>query len=284
MKQVINPTYTKTLNCRGQLVVLDKPAVMGIVNLTPDSFYDPSRKQGVEEAIQQAVNHLDQGAMWLDLGAVSTRPGAEFVSEQEEMDRLLPTLEALRKERPEALISIDTFRASVAKTAIDLGADMINDVTAGSDPDLFQVVAAGQVPLVMMHSRGNPQNMQSLTQYDHLVEDILLFFSERCNQARACGVMDILVDPGFGFAKTVEQNFALMRELHRFEVLNRAILVGISRKSMIYKTLNTDAAGALNGTTALLMFALQKGAHILRVHDVKPAMECIALHQHLQVS
>ena len=284
MKQVINPTYTKTLNCRGQLVVLDKPAVMGIVNLTPDSFYDPSRKQGVEEAIQQAVNHLDQGAMWLDLGAVSTRPGAEFVSEQEEMDRLLPTLEALRKERPEALISIDTFRASVAKTAIDLGADMINDVTAGSDPDLFQVVATGRVPLVMMHSRGNPQNMQSLTQYDHLVEDILLFFSERCNQARACGVMDILVDPGFGFAKTVEQNFALMRELHRFEVLNRAILVGISRKSMIYKTLNTDAAGALNGTTALHMFALQKGAHILRVHDVKPAMECIALHQHLQVS
>ena len=218
----------------------------------------------------------------MDLGAVSTRPGADSVAEKEELERLIPVLKALRKERPEALISVDTYRASVAQAAIDLGADMINDVTGGSDPQMFGVVAQGRVPLVLMHSRGTPKDMQSLTHYDHLVEDILSFFAERCRQARDRGVIDLLVDPGFGFAKTTEQNFALMQALDRFSVLNSAVLVGVSRKSMIYKTLNTDAEGALNGTTALHMVALQKGAHILRVHDVAPALECIALHQALQ--
>lgn len=282
MKPVLNPVFPKTLNCHGQLVVLDKPVVMGIVNLTPDSFYLHSRIKGTEDALHQAFDHLDQGAAWVDLGAVSTRPGADSVAEKEELARLIPVLKALRKERPEALISVDTYRASVAQAAIDLGADMINDVTGGSDPQMFGVVAQGRVPLVLMHSRGTPKDMQSLTQYDHLVEDILSFFAERCRQARDRGVLDLLVDPGFGFAKTTEQNFALMQALDRFSVLNSAVLVGVSRKSMIYKTLNTDAEGALNGTTALHMVALQKGAHILRVHDVAPALECIALHQALQ--
>jgi len=282
MKPVLNPVFPKTLNCHGQLVVLDKPVVMGIVNLTPDSFYLHSRTKGTEDALHQAFDHLDQGAAWVDLGAVSTRPGADSVAEKEELERLIPVLKALRKERPEALISVDTYRASVAQAAIDLGADMINDVTGGSDPQMFGVVAQGRVPLVLMHSRGTPKDMQSLTHYDRLVEDILSFFAERCRQARDCGVLDLLVDPGFGFAKTTEQNFALMQALDRFSVLNRAVLVGVSRKSMIYKTLNTDAEGALNGTTALHMVALQKGAHILRVHDVAPALECIALHQALQ--
>ena len=282
MKPVLNPVFPKTLNCHGQLVVLDKPVVMGIVNLTPDSFYLHSRTKGTEDALHQAFDHLDQGAAWVDLGAVSTRPGADSVAEKEELARLIPVLKALRKERPEALISVDTYRASVAQAAIDLGADMINDVTGGSDPQMFGVVAQGGVPLVLMHSRGTPKDMQSLTQYDHLVEDILSFFAERCRQARDRGVLDLLVDPGFGFAKTTEQNFALMQALDRFSVLNSAVLVGVSRKSMIYNTLNTDAEGALNGTTALHMVALQKGAHILRVHDVAPALECIALHQALQ--
>ena len=282
MKPVLNPVFPKTLNCHGQLVVLDKPVVMGIVNLTPDSFYLHSRTKGTEDALHQAFDHLDQGAAWVDLGAVSTRPGADSVAEKEELARLIPVLKALRKERPEALISVDTYRASVAQAAIDLGADMINDVTGGSDPQMFGVVAQGCVPLVLMHSRGTPKDMQSLTQYDHLVEDILSFFAERCRQARDRGVIDLLVDPGFGFAKTTEQNFALMQALDRFSVLNSAVLVGVSRKSMIYKTLNTNAEGALNGTTALHMVALQKGAHILRVHDVAPALECIALHQALQ--
>lgn len=282
MKPVLNPVFPKTLNCHGQLVVLDKPVVMGIVNLTPDSFYLHSRTKGTEDALHQAFDHLDQGAAWVDLGAVSTRPGADSVAEKEELERLIPVLKALRKERPEALISVDTYRASVAQAAIDLGADMINDVTGGSDPQMFGVVAQGCVPLVLMHSRGTPKDMQSLTHYDHLVEDILSFFAERCRQARDRGVIDLLVDPGFGFAKTTEQNFALMQALDRFSVLNSAVLVGVSRKSMIYKTLNTNAEGALNGTTALHMVALQKGAHILRVHDVAPALECIALHQALQ--
>ena len=182
MKPVLNPVFPKTLNCHGQLVVLDKPVVMGIVNLTPDSFYLHSRTKGTEDALHQAFDHLDQGAAWVDLGAVSTRPGADSVAEKEELERLIPVLKALRKERPEALISVDTYRASVAQAAIDLGADMINDVTGGSDPQMFGVVAQGRVPLVLMHSRGTPKDMQSLTHYDHLVEDILSFFAERCLQ------------------------------------------------------------------------------------------------------
>ncbi len=267
-----------TLNCRGRLIDLSSPRIMGILNSTPDSFYAGSRIPGVDEALARAEAMLREGATFLDIGGYSTRPGAAEVTEEEELKRVAPLVEALVAAFPEVLLSIDTFRSRVARTALEAGAALVNDISAGlRDPEMLPLVAEKQVPYIMMHMRGTPADMAQLTAYDDLVGEILYYFSERLAAARALGITDLIADPGFGFAKTRAQNFELLAGLPAFRVLEAPLLVGISRKSMIWKTLGVDPSEALNGTTALHMLALQGGASILRVHDVKEASECIRL-------
>ncbi|QLG46203.1 dihydropteroate synthase [Costertonia aggregata] len=267
-----------TLNCKGVLINVSSPKIMGVLNLTPDSFYDGGKYKHVDDVLNQVDNMLNLGATFIDIGAYSSRPGAQNVSEEEELNRILPILEILMGKFPEIIISVDTFRSSVAKKCLQNGAALINDISAGKlDANMMQVVAEFKVPYVMMHMRGNPETMQQQTDYDNVSKDILFYFSERIAQARSLGINDIIIDPGFGFAKTLEQNYELLRQLELFQNLELPLLVGVSRKSMIYKILKTDAENALNGTTALHMFALAKGAKILRVHDVKEAMECVTL-------
>ena len=273
----------KTINCKGKLIDLLTPKVMGILNLTPDSFYDGGKLGSEKEIIYQAEKMLKEGATFLDLGGYSSRPGANFVSEADELSRVLPAVKTLIKEFPNVNLSIDTFRSKIAKTCIENGACMINDISAGlSDPQMLEVIANHQVPLVMMHMRGTPETMMLNTNYENLTNDILYFFSERIAKARALGINDIIVDPGFGFSKKLDQNFELFDDLELFSFLNTPILIGISRKSMIQKTLNISATESLNGTTALHAIALQKGVSILRVHDVKEAFETINLLQNLK--
>jgi dihydropteroate synthase len=273
----------KTINCKGKLIDLLTPKVMGIINLTPDSFYDGGKLGSEKEIIYQAEKMLKEGATFLDLGGYSSRPGANFVSEADELNRVLPAVKTLIKEFPNVNLSIDTFRSKIAKTCIENGACMINDISAGlSDPQMLEVIANHQVPLVMMHMRGTPETMMLNTNYENLTNDILYFFSERIAKARALGINDIIVDPGFGFSKKLDQNFELFDDLELFSFLNTPILIGISRKSMIQKTLNISATESLNGTTALHAIALQKGVSILRVHDVKEAFETINLLQNLK--
>jgi dihydropteroate synthase len=273
----------KTINCKGKLIDLLTPKVMGIINLTPDSFYDGGKLGSEKEIIYQAEKMLKEGATFLDLGGYSSRPGANFVSEADELNRVLPAVKTLIKEFPNVNLSIDTFRSKIAKTCIENGACMINDISAGlSDPQMLEVIANHQVPLVMMHMRGTPETMMLNTNYENLTNDILYFFSERIAKARALGINDIIVDPGFGFSKKLDQNFELFDDLELFSFLNTPILIGISRKSMIQKTLNISATESLNGTTALHAIALQKGVSILRVHDVKEAFETISLLQNLK--
>ena len=273
----------KTINCKGKLIDLLTPKVMGIINLTPDSFYDGGKLGSEKEIIYQAEKMLKEGATFLDLGGYSSRPGANFVSEADELNRVLPAVKILIKEFPNVNLSIDTFRSKIAKTCIENGACMINDISAGlSDPQMLEVIANYQVPLVMMHMRGTPETMMLNTNYENLTNDILYFFSERIAKARALGINDIIVDPGFGFSKKLDQNFELFNDLELFSFLNTPILIGISRKSMIQKTLNISATESLNGTTALHAIALQKGVSILRVHDVKEAFETISLLQNLK--
>jgi len=256
---------------------------MGIINLTPDSFYDGGKLDSEKEIIHQAEKMLKEGATFLDLGGYSSRPGANFVSEADELNRVLPAVKTLIKEFPNVNLSIDTFRSKIAKTCIENGACMINDISAGLlDPQMLEVIANYQVPLVMMHMRGTPETMMLNTNYENLTNDILYFFSERIAKARALGINDIIVDPGFGFSKKLDQNFELFDDLELFSFLNTPILIGISRKSMIQKTLNISATESLNGTTALHAIALQKGVSILRVHDVKEAFETINLLQNLK--
>lgn len=251
---------------------------MGIINVTPDSFYDGGVTTSNDAIIQQASAMLKAGASFLDIGGYSSRPGAANVTQGEELERVIPAIEAILKIYPEALISIDTFRSGVASTAIQAGAALVNDISGGlQDAQMLPTVARLQVPYIMMHMRGNPQNMQSLTQYEDVTLEVIRYFSERLFAARDHGINDLICDPGFGFAKTREQNFQLLQELPGFRVLDSPLLVGISRKSMIYKTLDTTANQALNGTSFLHAFALQGGAHILRVHDVPQAMECVRL-------
>jgi len=272
-----------TLNCRGQLIDLRIPRIMGILNSTPDSFYAGSRIPGVDQALARAEAMLRDGATFLDIGGYSTRPGAAGVSEEEELGRVTPLVEALAAAFPEILLSIDTFRSRVARVALEAGAALVNDISAGlRDPGMLPLVAEKQVPYIMMHMRGTPADMTQLTSYDDLVGDILYYFSERISAARALGITDLVADPGFGFAKTRAQNFELLAGLSAFSVLEAPLLVGISRKSMIWKTLETEPSRALNGTTALHMLALQGGANILRVHDVEEASECIRLWQEIQ--
>jgi dihydropteroate synthase len=271
-----------TINCRGTLIDLSSPKVMGILNVTPNSFYDGGKYADEKSMLSQVEKMLTEGAAFIDIGAYSSKPNAEFVSEQEEIQRLLPIIKSVLQHFPETLISVDTFRANVAKAAIENGACIINDIAAGSlDENMMKTVAELQVPYIMMHMKGNPQTMQSLTQYDNVTKEVLFYFSEKVAQARSLGINDLIIDPGFGFAKTLEQNFEILDNLELFQIVGLPLLVGISRKSMIYKTLNTTAEFALNGTSVLNTISLQKGSNILRVHDVKEAVECVNLCLHL---
>lgn len=266
------------INCKGRLIDLEIPKVMGILNVTPNSFFDGGKYKNESEILSQTEKMLSEGADFIDIGAYSSKPSAEFVTEQEEIDRIVPAIELILKHFPETLLSIDTFRAEVAKASIESGASIINDIAAGElDDKMFNVIAKYNVPYIMMHMRGNPQTMQSMTQYDDIIKEMLFYFSEKVKKARSLGINDLILDPGFGFAKTTDQNYEVMKQMELFNVLELPVLAGISRKSMIYKTLNNTPQEALNGTTFLNTIALTKGAKILRVHDVKEAVECVAL-------
>ncbi|GAB4018460.1 dihydropteroate synthase [Spirosoma koreense] len=276
----------KTLNCRGHLVDLTTPAVMGILNVTPDSFFSGSRLAGnrpvAEVASEVAQKMLNDGATFLDVGGYSTRPGAAEVSPAEEADRVLPVIEAILTYFPDALLSVDTFRASVARQAVEAGAALINDVAGGTlDPAMFGTVAELKVPYVLMHLRGTPQTMQSLATYQNVVTEVIDELGLRLAELRSLGVNDIILDPGFGFAKTPTQNFALLSRLDALALFDEPLLIGLSRKTTIWKTLGINADEALNGTTVLNTIALQKGASILRVHDVREAVEAVKLTQQL---
>ena len=266
------------MNINGNLVSLDEPQVMGILNVTPDSFYAESRVNQETAILKRAEKMIEEGAFILDIGGYSTRPGAEDISTEEETRRVVQAIALIRSKFPETLISIDTFRSAVAKAAVESGANIINDVSGGTiDNQMFKLVAESKVPYILMHMRGTPQTMKNLNQYDNLLIDIGKELADKCQQLKSLGVADIIIDPGFGFAKSIAQNYELLRNLGYFKRLGFPILAGLSRKSMIYKTLNTEAEYALNGTTALNMVALQQGASILRVHDVKEARETITL-------
>jgi dihydropteroate synthase len=271
-----------TINCNGKLIDLSSPKVMGILNVTPNSFFDGGRHSDEKEILKQVEKMLLEGATFIDIGGYSSKPSAEFVSEEEELQRILPVVQKVVQEFPEAIISIDTFRSKVAKETIENGAAIINDISAGNlDDKMLETIAQLQVPYIMMHMRGTPQTMQTLTQYENIVKDILFYFSEKVAYARSLGINDLIIDPGFGFAKTVEQNFEVLSKLELFQMVELPILAGVSRKSMIYKTLETSAEFALNGTTSLNTISLLKGAKILRVHDVKEAVECVKLYNQL---
>lgn len=267
-----------TINCKGTLIDLLTPKVMGIVNVTPDSFFDGGKLTNSDEIISQVEKMLHDGATFIDLGGYSSKPGAEFVSEEEELNRVVPIVKLLVEKFPDILLSIDTFRSEVAKQAVENGAAIINDISAGLlDEKMLETVAKLQVPYIMMHMKGTPETMQSLAQYDDLLKEMNFYFSERIAKARSFGLNDIIIDPGFGFAKTIEHNYELLHNLELLQFHELPILAGISRKSMIYKALETSPENALNGTTFLHAFCLQKGSTILRVHDVKEAVECVKL-------
>ena len=267
-----------TINCKGRLIDLSSTKVMGILNSTPDSFFEDSRTQNKSDILKKAEMMLEEGATFIDIGGYSSRPDAENVAENEELKRVVPAIELLVKEFPEILISVDTFRSKVAEEAIGAGAALINDISAGRlDEKMMSIIAQHQVPYIMMHMRGTPKTMKQLTAYDDLVSDITYYFSEKIKEARTLGINDLILDPGFGFAKTTDQNFELLKKSALFSSFKLPVLIGISRKTMIHKTLNISPKKALNGTTVLNTLALTKGAAILRVHDVKEAMETIKL-------
>lgn len=274
----------KTLNCRGRLVDLTTTAVMGILNITPDSFYEGSRILP-EKVTEIAIQMLADGATFIDLGGYSTRPGAADISSAEEVDRVLPAIESILKAFPTTLISVDTFRAEVARQSVAAGASLINDVSGGLlDPDMFQTVAKSGVPYVLMHMRGTPKTMQSLASYANVVTEVLDELGIRRAQLQSLGVKDLILDPGFGFAKTPDQNFQLLNQLDAFRLFGEPLMVGLSRKSTIWRTLSIQPEEALNGTTVLHTISLLKGAAILRVHDVREAVEAIKLVNQLNFS
>jgi dihydropteroate synthase len=267
-----------TINCQGKLIDLATPKVMGILNVTPNSFYDGGSFNDEKSIVLQVEKMLGEGATFIDIGAYSSKPNAEFVSESEEIHRLVPIVQFVLKHFPKTILSIDTFRSKVVEIAVDNGACIINDISAGSlDQNMMQTVAKLQVPYIMMHMKGTPQTMQSLAHYEDIVKEMLFYFSEKVSRARSFGINDLIIDPGFGFAKTVEQNYEVLQKMELLKILELPVLVGVSRKSMIYKPLETTPEFALNGTTILNTIALQKGATILRVHDVKEAVECVKL-------
>lgn len=267
-----------TINCKGQLIDLTTPKVMGILNVTPNSFYDGGMYKSSSEMLTKVGKMLSDGATFIDVGAYSSKPSAEYVSEEEELQRIISIINLILEYYPEALLSVDTFRSEVAKVCIENGAAIINDISAGNlDDKMLETIAKYNVPYIMMHMRGTPETMQKMTTYDDIVKEILFYFSEKVANARSYGINDLIIDPGFGFAKTLDQNYEVLQKMERFEILELPLLAGFSRKSMIYKTLQTSADEALNGTTVLNTVALTKGANILRVHDVKEAMECVTL-------
>jgi dihydropteroate synthase len=273
----------KTLNLGGRLLNLQVPCVMGILNVTPDSFYDGGRYSTEAEILSQVGKMLEEGAQIIDVGGYSTRPGAHEISVGEELERSLAAMRSILKSFPGTIISIDTFRSEVARAAVDHGALMINDVSGGNlDPEMHAVVAKLRAPYILMHMRGNPQTMTSLTKYDNLIKDIIIDLQSRLSSLHTLGIKDVVIDPGFGFSKTREQNFALLNELEKFGILGKPVMVGLSRKSMVWKTLNLAADQALNGTTVLNTIALLKGASLLRVHNVKEAVEAIKLVQEMR--
>jgi len=267
------------ININGDLIDLSEPCVMGIINVTPDSFYSGSRFAEEGQVIRRAKQILDEGAKFIDIGAYSSRPGSIEISEKTEKERLLPSLTVIRKHFPNALLSIDTFRATIAEWAIgEFGVGIINDISGGTlDEKMFSTIARLQVPYILMHMRGTPNTMQTLTEYKNVTKEVIGELSLRLYKLRELGVNDIIVDPGFGFAKTIEQNYELLQFLDMFKIFELPIMVGISRKSMVYKLLNITPEEALNGTTVLHTIALLKGADILRVHDVKEALETIRI-------
>ncbi len=267
-----------TLNVRGKLVDIAQPQVMGILNVTPDSFFDGGRYVTEESIITRAGKILSEGAAFIDVGAYSSRPGAEDIPEDEELKRSVAAVRCIHRQFPEAIISVDTFRAAVAEAAVDHGAAIINDISAGElDRNMPATVARLMVPYIAMHMRGTPATMKSLAIYDNLIKDIVDYFHQKLFAFQQLGLKDVIIDPGFGFAKTISQNFQLLQHLDYFRILGRPILAGLSRKSMIWKTLDQQPAEALNGTTSLNTIALMKGASILRVHDVKEAVEAVTL-------
>ena len=267
-----------TLNCKGRILVIDKPLVMGIINATPDSFFSGSRFNGVDEIVAKAEKMLNEGADILDIGGQSTRPGSELISADEEIERVIPAIKAIAKKNPKAFISIDTFYSRVAAAAVDAGASIVNDISAGSmDNKMIATVAELKVPYILMHMKGTPQTMQQNAIYKDVTLDVLDFFISKTHELQKAGIVDIIIDPGFGFAKTIDQNFELLKNLSVFKMLDKTIMLGISRKSTIYKTLGVNAEESLNGTTVLNTIGLMNGASILRVHDVKEARETIKL-------
>jgi len=279
----LNTSTPFSLNCNKQLIGLKTPVVMGIINATPDSFYDGGTNLTIKNALTTATQMLAQGATFLDIGGYSSRPGATNILLEEELDRVLPVISAILEKHPEAIVSIDTFRSQVAQKAIEAGACIVNDITAGlGDPEMLGTVAKLQVTYVMMHMRGTPQTMKSLTDYEDLMSEVKQYFSDRISAAKAAGIKDIIIDPGFGFAKNTAQNFTLLKQLASLQQFNVPILAGLSRKSMIYKTLDCSPQEALNGTTALNALALQAGTNILRVHDVAAAIEVVKLYSALK--
>lgn len=267
-----------TLNCKGKLVTLDKPLVMGIINVTPDSFYEGSRQQNPEAILTQAAKMLNEGADILDIGGQSTRPGSERISAEKELSTVLPAIELIFKNFPGTVISVDTYYSRVAEECVKAGASIINDISAGLlDPAMIGTVAGLRVPYICMHMKGTPGNMQDDPSYDKVTSEVLDFLIKKTDECTQAGIIDIIIDPGFGFGKTISQNFKLLKELTAFQMLGKPILAGLSRKSTVYKTLGGTADDALNGTTVLNVLALVNGANILRVHDVKEAREAIKL-------
>lgn len=273
----------KTLKVKGQILHLATPKVMGILNITPDSFYSGSRFTNISGILKKVESMIEEGADFIDVGGYSSRLGAVDISQSEELDRVIPAVKAIRKNFQESIISIDTFRSRVAQEAVQEGADMVNDISAGDlDPAMISTVADLQVPYVAMHMRGTPQTMNQLTQYENVTKEVIDYFQKKLFTLKNAGITDVIVDPGFGFAKTVAHNFELLKSLELFQIFERPLLVGLSRKSMIWRTLDSTPELALNGTTALNTIALVKGATLLRVHDVREACEVIQLVSHLQ--
>jgi len=270
------PSYS--LNCGGYLLNLDTPKIMGILNVTPDSFYDGGRFNATDTALQRVEKMLEDGADIIDVGGMSSRPGAPIIPVEDELKRVIPVIVEIKKYFPKTIISIDTLQSEVAREAILIGASIINDISAGTiDPKIFEVAAELNVPYILMHMQGKPKSMQDSPTYKNVCLDLIDFFQEKLNQLKKIGINDLIIDVGFGFGKTVEHNYQLLNDLNEFKILDKPMLVGVSRKSMIWKVLKTNPEQALNGTTVVHTLALLKGANILRVHDVKEAVECVKI-------
>ena len=273
------------INIKGNLLDLNKPKIMGILNVTPDSFFDGGLYNTEKKVDTQVMKMIEDGMDILDVGGYSSRPGAKEISINEEIDRVIPVVKFIRKTYPELILSVDTFRSEVARNCLDLGIDIINDISAGCiDKNILDVVAEYNCPYIMMHMKGTPQTMQINPEYENLIKELLIYFAKRIYLAREKGIIDIIVDPGFGFGKTLDHNYTIMKKIENFKLLDLPILVGISRKSFITKQLDIDKKDSLNGTTALNMYFLEKNINILRVHDVKEAKECIMLHEKIKSS